>query len=249
MTKPADKAGRIARGAPRLLLVLAVALALAAFFLLDLDREIGLEGLRRRQAGIEAFVEREPVRAAALFAAIFVAAAACSVPGAVLALSLAAGAIFGLAAGTLLTSLSLTLGSSIAFLGARYAARDWVEARLGARLDPISRGMEREGLFYLLALRLIAVVPYFAVNLAMAVTRIRLVPFALLTLAGTLPSTLLYVNAGTQLRQIDHPSDILSPGLLVSLALLGLFPLAMKRLLARRSRAAAGPLDGPRLVD
>lgn len=224
------------RTAGRLALCLVMAAALGGFFLLGLDRELSLASLKGRQSDLLRMLDDDPAALMLGFVLIYTAAASVSIPGAVLTLSLAAGAVFGLVTGTALCAVSLALGSLIAFLGARYVAADWVQARLGPRMDAIHRGLERDGAWYLLALRLMPVVPYFLVNLGMATTRMRARLFAPVTLIGVLPATAIYVNAGTQLAKIARPSDILSPGLLVSLALLGLFPLLMSRLLKRRAR-------------
>ncbi len=158
-----------------------------------------------------------------------------SLPGAVLTLSLAAGALFGLALGALVVCISTVIGSSLAFLAARYLVRDWVAARLGEHMMRIDREVEQEGVQYLLTLRPIAVVPHFLINLGMGVTRMRLPIFAVATLVGVIPSTIIYVNAGTHLATVEQPSDVMSPGLVASLILVGILPLIAKFLLRRRS--------------
>ena len=225
----------------KLLLLAAIAAAIAAFFLLDLGRFLTLAELKSRQADLAAFVDARPLEAVAAFFLLYVAVTALSLPGAAI-LTLAAGAIFGLWEGTLVASLASVAGASLAFLSSRYLLRDWVKARFGARTAAIDRGVEQDGAFYLLTLRLIPVFPFFLINLAMGLTAMRLVRYALVSMVGMLPGTLVYVNAGTQLARIESTGDILSPALLGSFLLLGLFPLVAKWLVGwwRRRRVYKG---------
>jgi pyruvate/2-oxoglutarate dehydrogenase complex dihydrolipoamide dehydrogenase (E3) component/uncharacterized membrane protein YdjX (TVP38/TMEM64 family) len=212
------------RDLSRLVLLLLLAAAIAAFFLLDLGQYLTLASLKARRDGLAALVEARPLLAVGAFFLFYVAVTALSLPGAAI-MTLAAGAIFGLAEGTLIVSFASATGASLAFLSSRYLLRDWVKARFGRRVEAIDCGIERDGAFYLLTLRLIPAFPYFLVNLAMGLTAMRLVPFYLVSQVGMLPATLVYVNAGTQLARIESVSGILSPTLLGSFVLLGLFPL------------------------
>jgi len=207
-----------------LLLVLA---AITAFFLFDLGMYLTLEGLKARQAQLAGFVEEQPLLAIGGFFLIYVAVTALSLPGAAI-LTLAAGAIFGLWSGILIASFASTIGATIAFLTSRYLLRDWVKGRFAKRVEAIDKGIARDGAFYLLSLRLIPVFPFFLINLAMGLTAMRVLTFALVSQIGMLPGTAVYVNAGTQLARIEKTSDILSPALIGSLVLLGLFPLLAK---------------------
>jgi pyruvate/2-oxoglutarate dehydrogenase complex dihydrolipoamide dehydrogenase (E3) component/uncharacterized membrane protein YdjX (TVP38/TMEM64 family) len=213
--------------AGKILLLALIAAAIAAFFFFDLGRFLTLAELKSRQAELAGFVEARPLAAFAAFFLLYVAVTALSLPGAAI-LTLAGGAIFGLWQGTLLASFAATAGASLAFLSSRYLLRDWVKARFGARVAAIDRGVEKDGAFYLLTLRLIPVFPFFLINLAMGLTAMRLIPYALVSQIGMLPGTLVYVNAGTQLARIESTADILSPALLGSFLLLGLFPLIAK---------------------
>jgi pyruvate/2-oxoglutarate dehydrogenase complex dihydrolipoamide dehydrogenase (E3) component/uncharacterized membrane protein YdjX (TVP38/TMEM64 family) len=213
--------------AGKILLLAAMAAAIAAFFVFDLGRFLTLAELKARQADLAAFVEARPLAAVSAFFLLYVAVTALSLPGAAI-LTLAAGAIFGLWEGTLVASLASTAGASIAFLSSRYLLRDWVKARFGARTSAIDRGVEQDGAFYLLTLRLIPLFPFFLINLAMGLTAMRLIRYALVSMVGMLPGTFVFVNAGTQLARIESTGDILSPALLGSFLLLGLFPLLAK---------------------
>ena len=211
----------------RILLLLAITLAVAAFFLFDLGDHLSLASLKARQADLAALVEARPAMVIAAFFLLYVAVTALSLPGAAI-MTLAAGALFGLWRGTLIVSFASTIGASLAFLSSRYLLRDWVKARFGPRIDAVDRGIAKDGAFYLLSLRLIPVFPFFLINLAMGLTGMRLLTFALVSQAGMLAGTIVYVNAGTQLAAIESSKDVLSPALIGSFVLLGLFPLAAR---------------------
>ncbi|HEX8513323.1 MAG TPA: FAD-dependent oxidoreductase [Allosphingosinicella sp.] len=229
------------RRSGKLLFLLLIVAAIGAFFLFDLGAYLTLANLKSQQSELAAFVEANPVAAVAGFFLLYVAVTALSLPGAAI-LTLAAGAIFGLVEGTLIASFASTIGASLAFLSSRYLLRDWVKARFGGRIDSIDRGIERDGAFYLLTLRLIPAFPFFLINLAMGLTAMRLITFALVSQAGMLLGTVVYVNAGTQLAGIESTSDILSPTLIGSFVLLGLFPLIAKALVGwwKRRRVYRG---------
>jgi len=225
----------------RILLLLLIALAIGAFFVFDLGAYLTLANLKARQAELGAYVAANPLAAVVAFFLLYVAVTALSLPGAAI-LTLAAGAIFGLWEGTLIVSFASTIGASLAFLSSRYLLRDWVKARFGGRVEAIDRGIAKDGAFYLLSLRLIPAFPFFLINLAMGLTAMRLVTFAWVSQVGMLPGTIVYVNAGTQLAAVESLSDILSPALLGSFVLLGLFPLLAKAAVGwwKRRRAYRG---------
>lgn len=215
----------------KLLLLLALALLVGAFFAFDLGRFFNLDYFKSQQAAIEAWRAARPGLTAGLFFAVYVAVTGLSLPGAAI-LTLVGGAIFGLLWGTVIVSFASTMGATLAFLAARFVLRDWVQGRFGDRLKAINAGMEREGGFYLFTLRLIPIFPFFVINLAMGLTPIRTWTFYWVSQVGMLAGTVVYVNAGTQLARIDSLKGILSPGLLISFALLGVFPLIAKKIVA-----------------
>ena len=225
----------------RILLLVVFAAAIASFFVFDLGQYLTLANLKARQAELAAFVDERPLAAVAAFFLLYVAVTALSLPGAAI-MTLAAGAIFGLWQGSLIVSFASTIGASLAFLSSRYLLRDWVKARFGDRVAAIDRGIAKDGAFYLLTLRLIPAFPFFLINLAMGLTAMRLLTFALVSQIGMLPGTIVYVNAGTQLAAVDSTSGILSPALIGSFVLLGLFPLVAKVLVGwwRRRRIYRG---------
>jgi pyruvate/2-oxoglutarate dehydrogenase complex dihydrolipoamide dehydrogenase (E3) component/uncharacterized membrane protein YdjX (TVP38/TMEM64 family) len=235
----------------RLWIVALLGLGGVVFFGLDLGRFLSLEVLKSRQADLATLYHEQPLAVAAAFLAAYVVMAATSLPGAV-PMTLAAGAIFGLPAGTLIASFASSLGATLAFLGARHVLGDWVRARLGTRLADIDRGMARDGAFYLFTLRLVPLVPFFAVNLLMGLTRMKSWTFYWVSQLGMLLGTAVYVNAGTQLAAIQSPGDIVSPGLLGSFVLLGVFPLVARKVAAvlqARKVYARWAADRPRRYD
>ena len=206
-----------------------VVLALAAFYFTGLYRYFSWDAVRSQLDGWQAQVERNLVASLVVFFAVYVAVTALSLPVAV-PLTLVGGALFGRWLGTGVVSLASTLGATLAFLMSRYLLRDWVRAKFGDRLAPVNRGVEREGGFYLFTLRLVPAVPFFIVNLGMGLTPIRAGTFALVSWAGMLLGTFLYVNAGTAIGSVDKPSEVLSAKIIISLALLGLAPLSVRKL-------------------
>ena len=209
------------------LLLLAV---VGLYFALDLGQYLNLATIKSRQAELEAWRAGQPVMAGVLFFAAYVAVTALSLPGAAI-MTLAAGAIFGLGWGMLIVSFASSLGATLAFLASRWLLHDWVQQRFGERLAALNAGVAKEGGFYLFTLRLVPVLPFFLINLAMGLTPIRPLTFYWVSQLGMLAGTLVYVNAGTQLARIDSLSGIVSPGLLGSLVLLGIFPLIAKKII------------------
>jgi pyruvate/2-oxoglutarate dehydrogenase complex dihydrolipoamide dehydrogenase (E3) component/uncharacterized membrane protein YdjX (TVP38/TMEM64 family) len=224
----------------RLLLALLLAAALGAFFALDLGRWLSLEQLRAVQTGLEGAYQDRPLQVIGAYFAVYVAVTALSLPGAV-PLTLAGGALFGLGLGTLVVSFASTAGATLAMLVSRHLLREAVQKRFGARLAEVDRGIARDGAFYLFTLRLVPVLPFFAINLLMGLTAMRVWTYAWVSQLGMLAGTLVYVNAGTQLAQITSLQGIVSPGLLGAFALLGVLPLAGRWLVSalKASRALA----------
>jgi pyruvate/2-oxoglutarate dehydrogenase complex dihydrolipoamide dehydrogenase (E3) component/uncharacterized membrane protein YdjX (TVP38/TMEM64 family) len=208
-------------------LVIVAITAVFAYQHYGLGQLLTLDGLKSSRDSLLALVQARPLFAAASFFAIYVASAALSFPGATI-LTLAAGAMFGLWVGLLIVSFASSIGALLAFLVARHLLRDSVQSRFGKQLAPLNDGMRRDGAFYLLTLRLVPVFPFFVVNLLAGLTPIAAGRFYWVSQLGMLAGTAVYVNAGTQLASIQKPGDVLSPGLLLSFVLLGVFPLIAK---------------------
>lgn len=207
--------------------IVAAVAVLLLYQWLGLGRLLTLDQLKDSRDALVGAYQAQPLPTLLAFFGVYVLATAVSIPGAVI-LTLAAGAIFGLGTGLLVVSFASSLGALLAFLVSRHLLRDTIQARLGQRLAPINEGVRRDGTFYLLALRLVPVFPFWLVNLLMGLTPIGAGRFYLVSQIGMLAGTAVYVNAGTQLAAIGSAADILTPGLLGSLVLLGLFPLAAK---------------------
>jgi pyruvate/2-oxoglutarate dehydrogenase complex dihydrolipoamide dehydrogenase (E3) component/uncharacterized membrane protein YdjX (TVP38/TMEM64 family) len=210
-------------------LALLIVLLVVLFFALDLGRYLSLDYLKQSQTAFADVYARQPFTVAALYFAVYVAATALSFPGATI-LTLAGGAIFGLGWGLLIVSFASSAGATLAFLAARFVLRDTIEARFSQRVAEINRGVEKDGAFYLFTLRLVPLVPFFVINLVMGLTKMRALTFYGVSQLGMLAGTAVFVNAGTQLAGVDSLKGILSPALIGSFVLLGVFPLIARKI-------------------
>ncbi|SDR98270.1 Pyruvate/2-oxoglutarate dehydrogenase complex, dihydrolipoamide dehydrogenase (E3) component [Halopseudomonas xinjiangensis] len=216
--------------ATRWILLSVIAVLIVLFIAFDVHEYLRLEALKAHQAELESWVAERPWTSAGVFMAIYVLVTALSLPGAAV-MTLVGGALFGLGWGLLLVSFASTVGATLAMLISRFFLRGWVSQRFGRQLEPIDRGIERDGAFYLFALRLVPAFPFFIINLAMGLTGIRVRTFWWVSQLGMLPGTLVYVNAGRELAQVESLGGILSPGLIGAFVLLGLFPLVARKIL------------------
>ncbi len=233
----------------RIALWIVIAALVAAFFVLDLPRYLTLDAFKSGQATFALWTQQAPLFTLAAGFLLYVLVAALSLPGAAV-MTLAIGALFGLVTGVILVSFASTIGATLAFLASRYLLREAVQNRFGTKLTAINDGIARDGAFYLFTLRLVPVFPFFLINLLMGLTAMPTRTFYWVSQTGMLAGTVVYVNAGTQLARLDSLSGILSPALLASFALLGVFPWmarALGRLLANRRRYAKWPR--PRAFD
>ncbi len=236
------------KGAQVLLLVL-VAGAIALFFVLDLDRYLTLEALKAQQRAFDLYYESHPALAVGGFFGAYVLMTALSLPAATI-MSLAAGALFGIVGGTIIISFASTIGATIAFVIARYVLRDALRQRYRTKLDAIDQGVAKDGVWFLLTLRLVPLFPFFVANILMALTAIRLWTYFWVSQVGMLPGAIAYANAGTQLARIDNLSEVLSPEVILSFAALGFLPIVAKTTLDRiRMHALYKRWDKPRHFD
>ena len=210
-------------------LLLAVVALIACFFIFDLGRFFNLDYLKSQQAALDSLYAAKPMQFIVGFFLIYVTVAALSLPGAAI-LTLAAGAIFGLFTGTLIASFASSIGATLAFLVSRFLLRDMVESKFGSKLKTFNANIDKDGAFYLFTVRLVPVFPFFLVNLVMGLTKLKIGIFYIVSQIGMLAGTIVFVNAGTQLARIDSLSGILSPKLLFSFVLLGIFPLIARKL-------------------
>ncbi|WGY47215.1 TVP38/TMEM64 family protein [Vibrio sp. ABG19] len=195
-----------------------------------LGPSLTLENAKLQQSLLNEYIQSHLISAAALYFFSYLVITALSIPGAAV-VTLLGAALFGFWLSLLLVSFASTLGATLAFLSSRFLLREWVQKRFGAKLETINRGMDRDGAFYLFSLRLIPVFPFFLINLLMGLTSIKATRYYWVSQLGMLPGTAVYLNAGTQLAQIDSLAGIVSPSVLLAFALLGVFPLLMKWLL------------------
>jgi uncharacterized membrane protein YdjX (TVP38/TMEM64 family) len=207
-----------------------VATIVGCFIYFEGYNYLTFSALKESRATFQAYYDQNPMLTIATYLGIYIVATALSFPGATI-LTLAGGALFGLATGLILVSLASTIGATLAFLGCRYLLKDWVTQRFGEKLKPINEGIEKDGAFYLFSLRLVPIFPFFIINLTMGLTPISTLKFFLVSQIGMLPGTIVYVNAGTQLGKLDSLDGILSPALLGSFVVLGVFPIIAKKLL------------------
>ena len=231
-------------GTRRTLLLTLLALGAAALAIFLLSNIVTLAELKQRREELLTLIDQQPVTFTSIYFVAFAVIAAFS-PGTSL-FKVAAGAVFGLAAGFALSLAASLLAAVIGFVTTRYLARGWAERRFERRVEIVNRGIQQEGVVFLLALRLNPLVPFVLINFMTGLTRMRLAVFALTSFFGLIPATFVYTNAGTQLARITTPSDILSVRLLGSLLLLSLMPLAGRwaAKALRRRRAAIADLAG-----
>jgi uncharacterized membrane protein YdjX (TVP38/TMEM64 family) len=232
---PSGDRGRVAR-----LVVAGLVVALvASFYLTGLGEKYSWGWLRANLTSLQQTADAHLVPAILIFFAAYVLATGLSLPIAVW-LTLLGGALFGRWIGMAVVSVAATVGATAAMLVSRYVLRDWVLRRFGQRLLAVHRGLERDGAYYLLTLRLLPVVPFWLVNLGMGLTPVRTRTFALVSWLGMLPATFVYVNAGTELSRIESPADILTLRVIGALLLLACVPLAVRFLVSRTVQRSRG---------
>ncbi len=211
----------------KILLLTMIVIMITAFFYVDAQHYLSLEVLKSKRAAIESFYKNNPFLAVAIYSSVYITVTALSLPGAAI-MTLAGGAIFGLLWGTVIVSFASTIGATLAFLAARFLFRDLVQSHFETQFRKIDEGFKQDGAFYLFSLRLVPLFPFFLINLVMGLTVLPTWTFYWVSQLGMLAGTVVYVNAGTQLGKIESLSEILSPALLGSFILLGLFPLLAK---------------------
>ena len=231
------------------LIVTGIAVLVYGFYAFDLWQYFTLDYLKGKHALLTEYYHDHSWQTICMYMGVYILITALSLPGAVI-MTLAGGALFGLTLGVIIISFASTIGATLAFLVARYLLRDTVQHRLGDKLHAFNQGIRKDGAFYLFTLRLVPVFPFFVINLVMGLTPIRAFTYYWVSQVGMFPGTIVYTNAGTQLAAIDSLQGILSPGLLISFAFLGVFPLAAKKAVAwMNTRKAFRGYDRPRHFD
>lgn len=214
----------------KIAIISVIILGVVIFRYFDLGQYLTLEYLKASQEKFQALYQENRLFVVAVYMGIYIVVTALSLPGAIV-LTLAGGGLFGLTVGTLAVSFASTIGATLACLASRFLLREWVQSKFGDRLTTINTGVENEGAFYLFSLRLVPIFPFFIINLLMGLTRMRLFTFYWVSQIGMLAGTVVFVNAGKELAKIDSLSGIMSPGLLISFVVLGLFPITAKKML------------------
>ena len=222
----------------KLVLLALIAVLIGAFFLLDLGQYASLDYLKSVHADVVHLVGENPLGASLVYFFGYVLVTGLSLPGAAV-MTVAGGAVFGLAWGLLLVSFASSVGATIAMLISRTLLGDWVQKRYGEQLHSINAGLEKDGAFYLFSLRMVPLFPFFVINLVMGLTPLPAWRFYWVSQVGMLAGTVVFVFAGTQLAEVESLSDVLSPGLIVAFSLLGLFPLLARKSLEAITRARA----------
>lgn len=227
----------MATNARKIILICALLGAFVVIYTQLPPGSVTLENLQARHQALLLYCQQAPRQSAALYFILYVLVTTLSLPGAAL-LTLLGGALFGLWPGILLVSFASTLGATLAMLVSRYLLRDWVQHRFAGQMRTVNDGVARDGAFYLFALRLMPLFPFFVVNLLAGVTRLGVLRYWWVSQLGMLPGAIVYLNAGHQLGQITSLHDILSPGVVFAFTLLGLLPLITRWLFARFSRTS-----------
>ena len=218
--------------------------AVAAFKLFHLEQYLTLQYIKESQTQFARLYAGHRLLVIAGYLLVYILVTSLSLPGAAV-MTLAGGGLFGLWVGTLVVSFASTIGATLACFVARFLLRDWVQGKLGDKIAKVNEGIEREGAFYLFTLRLIPLFPFWVINLVMGLTEMPLRTFYWVSQVGMLAGTVVYVNAGKELAKIDSLSGILSPGLLLSFALLGIFPIIVKKIVTiyRAKKGMSSPVD------
>ena len=216
---------------PRVLISLALSVIAVVYIIFDFQQYFSLKFLQESISILQEYYIKYPLMMMGSFFLIYVVSTSLCIPSATV-LSLAGGAIFGLSAGTLLVSFASSIGATLAMLLARFLLKNWVQRRFKSQLKNINIGIKKEGGFYLFTLRLVPLIPFFVINLGMGLPPMRVGTFYWISQFGMFTGTLVYVNAGSELGKIESMDDILSPLLIVSFILVGVFPLIIKKLLA-----------------
>jgi dihydrolipoamide dehydrogenase len=235
--------------ASKIAILVIIGVLVYLYFAFNIGQYLTLEFVKAQQSEFERYYAEHRTITILTYMAVYILMAAVSIPGATI-MTLAAGVMFGLLLGTVLVSFASTIGATLAFLIARFLLQDTIQNKFRDKLKTINAGVEKDGAFYLFTLRLIAAFPFFLINLVMGLTRIPTFKFFWVSQLGMLPGTLVYVNAGTQLGQIESVEGILSPGLILSFALLGIFPLLTKNIVGfLRSRMYMRRYAAPKTYD
>ncbi len=228
----------------RIAILLCVVALIVVFKILGLERYFSLSYLKEYQESFATLYSQHQAMVIGAYMLIYIVVTALSLPGAA-TLTLVGGAMFGFVVGTVVVSFASTIGATLACFVSRFLLREWVQKKFGDKLQSINKGIQDEGAFYLFTLRLIPIFPFFVINLVMGLTKMSLMTFYWVSQVGMLAGTMVYINAGKEMAKIDSLSGILSPSLLISFVILGLFPITVKKLMKWYRARKGKPQDIP----
>ncbi|QJB57613.1 TVP38/TMEM64 family protein [Pseudodesulfovibrio sp. zrk46] len=214
----------------RLSIISVIIVLVACYFLFDLGQFFSLEYLKESREKFQGLYDKHTFVVLGAYFLLYVVVTALALPAATV-ITLAGGALFGLVTGVVVVSFASTIGASVAFLMSRYLLRGWVQSRFSDKLAKVNDGIEKDGAFYLFTLRLIPVFPFFVINTVIGLTSMHLKTYYWVSQLGMFPATVVYVNAGKELGELESLSGLLSPSLIISFAILGVFPLVVKKVL------------------
>ena len=219
----------------RYIIIFFILILISIFFFSDLKNFFTLVYVKENLINIRLLFKENVLLFSLIFSLIYIMSSALSLPFATL-LTLLSGYIFGLTLGAFIVSLCSTVGASIAFLTSKFIFYDFIQKKYKKQLVTINNEFINEGIFYIFALRLVPVFPFFVVNIVTSLLPIKLSTFFWVSMLGMFPATLIYVNAGNELSKINSFSDILSFQVLISFSLIGILPLSIKFLLNKIRR-------------
>ena len=199
---------------------------------LNYDDSLSFKVIKQRYGDLQLFIDERFLFYYLLFFFAYIIVTALALPISLLK-TLLAGALFGLLPGVILTSFASTIGSTLCFLLSRYLFKDLIQEKYKKYLSKVNQGIKEEGLLYLFFLRLSPIFPFFIINLTFGLTNMKWTNFYWISQLGMLPATILFVNAGKQLSQINNLEDILTMKVIISLSAIGLLPIITKRIYGR----------------
>ncbi len=217
--------------AKRIIILVVIAGLIVAVRLLHLDQYLTLSYLKGSLDALRTLYRDHALMMIVGYFVIYVVTTSLSIPGAI-PLSIAGGAVFGFWTTTLVVSFASSIGATLACFASRFILRDWIQNRFGEKIAKVNEGIEKEGAFYLFTLRLIPIFPFWMINLAMGLTKMPLFKFYWVSQIGMLAGTMVFVNAGKELAKIESVKGIISPSLIISFVLIGIFPITVKKLIA-----------------
>ena len=215
----------------KLIIVVFIIGIIVSFKIFNLGQYLTLSYIKESQQHFELLYTEHPAVVIASYMAIYIVTTSLSLPGAAV-LTIGGGALFGLITGTLVVSFASTIGATLACFVSRFLLRDWIQRKFSEKIEKVNEGVKKEGAFYLFTLRLIPVFPFWMINILMGLTKMPLFKFYWVSQLGMFPGTIVYVNAGKELAKIESMKGILSPSLILSFVLIGVFPITVKKLIS-----------------